>query len=148
MEYLRGNQDQTVLPGGKNDARLMYYVNTLLAVQPSMRSYTGGKLEMGRGSPIVALGKPKLNKKSLNECELVGVNESVLQDVQRDCGDALPLSKMRYTCLEAYEEEFVNDMWPIMLWTCNFLLEQGYKIIEDLLLDNKSPIMLEQYGKN
>jgi hypothetical protein len=42
----------------------------------------------------------------------------------------------------------VDDMMPIMLWTCYFLLSQGYGIIENLLLqDNKSSILLEQNGK-
>jgi hypothetical protein len=42
----------------------------------------------------------------------------------------------------------VDDMMPIMLWTCYFLLSQGYGIIENLLLwDNKSLILLEQNGK-
>ena len=42
----------------------------------------------------------------------------------------------------------VNDMMPIMLWTCYFLLSQGYGIVENLLLqDNKSSILLEQNGK-
>ena len=69
-----------------------------------MRSYTGGELAMGRGSPILASRKPKLNTKSSNECDLVAVDESVLQGVPRDYGDALPSSKMRYTHLEACEE--------------------------------------------
>ena len=34
-----------------------------------------------------------------------------------------------------------------MLWTWDFLLEQGFGITEDVLVDNKSPIMLEQNGK-
>ena len=89
---------------------------------------------MGKGSLIVALGKPKLNTKSLTECKLVGVNESVLQDFQSNYGDALPSSKMRYTHLEACEEEFVNDKRPIMLWTHYFLLEQGHRIVEKVLL--------------
>jgi hypothetical protein len=39
-------------------------------------------------------------------------------------------------------------MMPNMLWTCYFLLSQGYGIIENLLLqDNKSSILLEQNGK-
>jgi hypothetical protein len=39
-------------------------------------------------------------------------------------------------------------MMPIMLWTCYFLLSQGYGIVENLLLqDNKSSILLEQNGK-
>ncbi len=42
----------------------------------------------------------------------------------------------------------VNDMMPIMLWTCYFPLSQGYGIVENLLLqDNKSSILLEQNGK-
>ncbi len=42
----------------------------------------------------------------------------------------------------------VDDMISIMLWTCYFLLPQGYGIVENLLLqDNKSPILLERNGK-
>ncbi len=42
----------------------------------------------------------------------------------------------------------VNDMMSIMLWTCYFLLSQGYGIVENLLLqDNKSLILLERNGK-
>jgi hypothetical protein len=42
----------------------------------------------------------------------------------------------------------IDDMIPIMLWTCYFLLSQGYGIVENLLLqDNKSLILLEQNGK-
>ncbi len=42
----------------------------------------------------------------------------------------------------------INDMMPIMLWTCYFLLSHGYGIIENMMLqDNKSSILLEQNGK-
>jgi hypothetical protein len=42
----------------------------------------------------------------------------------------------------------INDMMPIMLWTCYFLLSQGCGIVENLLLqDNKSSILLERNGK-
>ena len=42
----------------------------------------------------------------------------------------------------------IDDMMPIMLWTCYFLLSQGYGIVENLLLqDNKCSILLEQNGK-
>ena len=40
----------------------------------------------------------------------------------------------------------VNDMMPIMFWICNFLLDQGGGIVEDLLLDNKIPSLWEQNG--
>ncbi len=92
----------------------MWYADALFAVHPNMRGHTGGGLTMGRGFPIVASWKQKLNTKSLTESKLAGV----------------------------------NDMMPIMLWTCYFLLSQGYGIIENLLLqDNKSSILLEQNGK-
>jgi hypothetical protein len=39
----------------------------------------------------------------------------------------------------------VDDMMPIIIWTCCFLLSQGYGIIGNLLLqDNRSSILLEQ----
>jgi hypothetical protein len=42
----------------------------------------------------------------------------------------------------------VDDMMPIIIWTCYFLLLQGYGIVKNLLLqDNKSSILLEQNGK-
>ncbi len=42
----------------------------------------------------------------------------------------------------------VDDMMPIIIWTCYFLLLQGYGIVENLLLqDNKSSILLGQNRK-
>ena len=39
----------------------------------------------------------------------------------------------------------VDDMMPIIIWTCYFLLSQRYGIIENLLLqDNQSSILLER----
>ena len=69
IEYSKG----TPVPGGKNDGQLMCYVDEPFVMQPNMLSYTGGELTMGKGSPVVAWGEPKLNMKSLIESELVGV---------------------------------------------------------------------------
>ncbi len=42
----------------------------------------------------------------------------------------------------------IDKMMPIILWTCYFLLSQGYGVIEKhLLQDNKSSILLERNGK-
>jgi hypothetical protein len=42
----------------------------------------------------------------------------------------------------------VDDMMPIIIWTCYVLFLQGYEIVENLLLqDNKSSIILEQNWK-
>ena len=41
MEYVRVGQDQSLVPGGKNDGWLMCYVNAMFVMQPNMPSYTG-----------------------------------------------------------------------------------------------------------
>jgi hypothetical protein len=42
----------------------------------------------------------------------------------------------------------VDDMMPIILWTCYFLLDQVYGVIENLLLqDNRSSNLLERNGR-
>ena len=45
-------------------------------------------------------------------------------------------------------ESGIDDMMPIIPWTCYLLLSQGYEVIENLLLqDNKSSILLERNRK-
>ena len=59
-------------------------------------------------------------------------------------------TKQKLTVKSSTEGELVgvDDMMPIILWTRQFLLEQGYGIVENLLLqDNKSSILLERNGK-
>ena len=68
-------------------------------------------------------------------------------------GRGFPISvstKQKLNTRSSKESELVgvDDMMPIILWTHNFLLSQGYGIIENLLLqDNKSAILLERNGK-
>ncbi len=59
----------------ENDGLLMWYVDASFAVHPNMRGHTGGGLTMGRGFPIVASWKQKLNTKSSTESKLVGVDD-------------------------------------------------------------------------
>jgi hypothetical protein len=64
-------------------------------------------------------------------------------------GRGFPISvstKQKLNTRSSTESEFVSvdDMMPIICWTCYFLLSQGYGIIENLLLqDNRSSILLE-----
>jgi hypothetical protein len=68
-------------------------------------------------------------------------------------GRGFPISvstKQKLNTKRSTESELVghDDMMPIILWTCYFLLSQGYGVIENLLLqDNKSSILLERNGK-
>ena len=59
-------------------------------------------------------------------------------------------TKQKLNTRNSTESELVgvDDMMPIICWTCYFLLSQGYGIIENLLLqDNKSSILLERNGR-
>ena len=59
-------------------------------------------------------------------------------------------AKQKLTVKSLTEGELVgvDDMMPIILWTLQFLLAQGYGIKENLLLqDNKSLILLERNVK-
>ena len=60
------------------------------------------------------------------------------------------LTKQKLNMKGSTESELVgvDNMMPIITWTCYFLLSQGYGIIEKLLLqDKKSLILLEQNEK-
>jgi hypothetical protein len=62
-------------------------------------------------------------------------------------GRGFPISvstKQKLNTRSSTESEIVgiNDMMPIICWTCYYLLSQGYGIIENLLLqDNRSSIL-------
>jgi hypothetical protein len=56
-------------------------------------------------------------------------------------------TKQKLNTKSSTESELVgvDNMTPIIFWTCYFLLEQGCVVIENLLLqDNKSLIQLER----
>jgi hypothetical protein len=68
-------------------------------------------------------------------------------------GRGFPISvstKQKLNTKNSTESELVSidDMMPIILWTCYFLLSQGYGVIENFLLnDNKSSILLKRNSK-
>ncbi len=75
MEYLRRDHARPLVLGVKNNGLLMWYINALFAVHPNMRGHTGVGLTLGRGFPIAASTKRKLNTRSSTESELVGVDD-------------------------------------------------------------------------
>ena len=68
-------------------------------------------------------------------------------------GRGFPIStstKQKLNTRSSRESELVgvDDMMPIIIWTCHFLLSQGYGIVENLLLqDNRSSILMERNGR-
>ncbi len=67
------------------------------------------------------------------------------------CGFPISVSnKQKLNTKSSTESELVgvDDMMAIIIWTPYHLLEQGYGVVENLLLqDNKSSILLERNGK-
>jgi hypothetical protein len=60
------------------------------------------------------------------------------------------LTKQKLNTRSSTESELVgvDEMMLIIIWTCYFLLSQGYGIIKNLLLqNNRSSILLEQNGR-
>ncbi len=61
VEYLKRDRARPLVLGAENDGLLLWYVDASFAVHPNMRGHTGGGLTMGRGFPISASTKQKLN---------------------------------------------------------------------------------------
>jgi hypothetical protein len=75
VEYLRGTCNLPLVLGASNKGVLSWYVDASFTVHPDMRGHTGGALTLGRGCPVLACTKQKLNTRSSTESELVGVND-------------------------------------------------------------------------
>jgi hypothetical protein len=59
-------------------------------------------------------------------------------------------AKQKLNTRSSTESELVgvDDMMPIIVWSCYFLMAQGYGVTQNLLLqDNKSSTLLEKNGK-
>ena len=59
-------------------------------------------------------------------------------------------TKLKLNTRSSTESELVavDDMMPKILWTCYFLMAQGYGVTENLMLqDNRSSMLLERNGK-
>jgi hypothetical protein len=75
MQYLRGTKDLPLILSADGSGILKWYVDGSYTVHPNMRGHTGGGLTLGRGFPISASTKQKLNTRSSTESELVGVDD-------------------------------------------------------------------------
>ena len=71
-------------------------------------------MTLGRGCPVCASTRQKINTRSSTEAEVVGV----------------------------------DDGMPLVIWTRNFLQEQGFEVNDNIVYqDNQSAILLERNGK-
>jgi hypothetical protein len=75
MRYVRGTRTLPLILSANGSGILKWWVDASFAVHPNLRGHSGGDLSMGRGFPIVASTKQKLNTRSSTESEIVGAGD-------------------------------------------------------------------------
>ena len=61
--------------GANGSGILKWHIDSSFTVHPDMKGHTGAGLTMGRGFPITASTKQKLNTRNSTESELVGIDD-------------------------------------------------------------------------
>ena len=61
--------------GANGSSILKWHIDDSFTVHPDMKGHTGAGLMMGRGFPITASTKQKLNTRNSTESELVGIDD-------------------------------------------------------------------------
>ena len=74
MKYLQGTRDITLIM--EADDRPKWWVDSLYAVHPDMKSHSGIFRSLGKGTAYSTSSKQKLNTKSSTEAEIVAIDDS------------------------------------------------------------------------
>jgi len=77
MQYIWNTKNLTLTIEPSADPK--WWVETLYAVQPDMRSHTGVFMSLGKGATYSESTKQKLNTKSSTEAELVAIDDEMAQ---------------------------------------------------------------------
>ena len=75
MKYVRSTKDLPLTLSANGSGMLKWWIDGSHGVHPTLRGHTGGGLSMGRGFPISASSKQKLNTRSSTETEIVAVDD-------------------------------------------------------------------------
>ena len=75
ISFIKGTINDTRITGAKNLHEIFTWIDAAYAVNPDMKSQTGGTMSMGLGILHGKSSKQKLNVKSSTEAELVGVSD-------------------------------------------------------------------------
>jgi hypothetical protein len=79
MRFLRGTINDPFTLEADNLSMIKWWIDASYAVQPDMKSHTGGMMSLGRGANYSTSNKQKINVRSSTEAELVGVNDCMPQ---------------------------------------------------------------------
>jgi hypothetical protein len=75
MRYLNGTRSDILILSADDLHVIKWHVDAAFAVHPDFKSHTGGAMTYGRGCPITASKKQKLNTRSSTEAELVAADD-------------------------------------------------------------------------
>ena len=73
--YIKETKELPLILGANGSGMLKWWIDGSHGVHPNGRGHTGGGLSLGRGFPITASSKQKLNTRSSTETELVAVDQ-------------------------------------------------------------------------
>jgi hypothetical protein len=79
LKFLRAMTGKYLTLSAYSLHNVRWWVDASYAVHPDMRSHTGGAMSLGKGVIYGTSKRQKLNTKSLNEAELVGVDDVMPQ---------------------------------------------------------------------
>ena len=74
IKYVRGRKAMTLILDANGTGILEWYVDGSYGVHPYMQGHSGGSLTTGRGFPVTASKKHKLNTRSSTKSEVIGVD--------------------------------------------------------------------------
>ena len=72
LRYINGTRKDKLVLSADDLHVIKWSVDSAFAVHPDFKGHTGGGMTYGRGYPITASRKQKLNSRSSTECELIG----------------------------------------------------------------------------
>ena len=75
MRYIRGMRTLPLIISANKISILMWWVDALFAVHPSIRGHYGGGFSLGYGFTIVSSTKQKLNTRRSTDTEMLGADD-------------------------------------------------------------------------
>jgi Reverse transcriptase (RNA-dependent DNA polymerase) len=79
IQYLRGTPDMPLTLEADDTRIIKWWVDASFAVNPDMKSHTGGMMSMGKGATYGTSSRQKLNTHSSTEAETVGLHDVLPQ---------------------------------------------------------------------
>ena len=148
MQYLRGTKGMVLTLQASDEGIIRRWIDASYTIHEDMKDHTGAALSLGKGAIYSGSWKQRL------------VSYAIHEDMKDHTWAALSLGKgaiysgswkQRLVSRSSTESELVGvyDVLPQVLWTKQFLEEQGHLDTTTVVYqDNTSSILLERNGRS